>query len=201
MVQTNMTATDSDSTLLALDVGARRIGVAVARIDTQIASPLQTLNHDETIFAQLQKLVAEQAAVALVLGLPRGLDGQETGQTRETRAFASELRKHLDLPFYWQDEAVTSRQAEAELQSRGKPYVRGDIDALAATYILEDYLREHGHEIEIQTAAGNTNAARHAVANENGHAEAKGRATHSATPSDLEKKRTEPNHPTGEAQS
>jgi RNase H-fold protein (predicted Holliday junction resolvase) len=42
-----------------------------------------------------------------------------------------------------QDEAVTSKRAEAELEARGKPYQRGDIDALAATYILEDFLAGH----------------------------------------------------------
>jgi RNase H-fold protein (predicted Holliday junction resolvase) len=53
------------------------------------------------------------------------------------------LGQKLPLPISWQDEAVTSVRAEEELRARGKPYVREDIDALAATYILEDYLHEH----------------------------------------------------------
>jgi putative holliday junction resolvase len=93
--------------------------------------------------ADIQALVADQGAVALVLGLPRGLDGQETAQTKSVRAFGAELEQALHIPLYWQDEAVTSHQAEEELQARGKPYRKEDIDALSATFILEDFMRDH----------------------------------------------------------
>lgn len=133
------------SALLALDVGAKRIGVAVSDVQTKLPHPLTTVvtNEGEDTHAKLQKLAEEQGAIGLVIGLPRGLDGQETDQTRTVRAFAEELQAVVPLPYYWQDEAVTSRQAEEELKSRGKPYQKGDIDALSATYILEDFLRDH----------------------------------------------------------
>ena len=134
-------------TLAALDVGEQRIGVAVASVAAGIAHPLTTVHHDSTIVQTLQTLLTEQEVVALVVGLPRGLDGQETGQTRTVEAFVANLQKHLDIPLHWQDEALTSRKAEAELDARGKPYAKGDIDALAATYILEDFLREHPQEV------------------------------------------------------
>ena len=57
--------------------------------------------------------------------------------------FTKQLKQSFNLPVYFQDEAVTSKQAEAELQARGKHYEKSDIDALAATYILEDWLGEH----------------------------------------------------------
>lgn len=129
-------------TIVALDVGERRIGVAVANTIAQIASPLTTLINNETIFAQITSLLAEQQATMMVLGLPRGLDGQETAQTHAVQQFAGELKQHTDLPVYWQDEALTSRQAETELAARGKDFAKGEVDALAATYILEDFLRE-----------------------------------------------------------
>ena len=75
-----------------------------------------------------------------MVGLPRGLDGQRTAQTEEVEAFARGLGERFGLPVHMQDEAVTSKQAEAELEARGKPYGKGDIDALAATYILQDWL-------------------------------------------------------------
>lgn len=128
--------------ILALDVGAKRIGVAVARLDVGIASPLVTLANDEAVWERLQQLVAEHGSGAFVVGLPRGLDGQETAQTREAETFMAELRAHIGLPVHAQDEAATSLKAEEELKTRKKPYEKGDIDALAATYILEDYLRE-----------------------------------------------------------
>ena len=74
--------------------------------------------------------------------MPRGLDGQETAQTTYARTTARTLAGQLQLPLYLIDEAVTSKQAKAELEARRKPYVKGDIDALAATYILDDYLAQ-----------------------------------------------------------
>jgi putative transcription antitermination factor YqgF len=81
----------------------------------------------------------------MVVGLPRGLDGQETSQTTYSRQFADELGQHLGqtVKIVLQDEAVTSAKAIAELDAAKKHYAKGDVDALAATYILEDYLREH----------------------------------------------------------
>jgi len=134
---------DPSVSVLALDVGAKRIGVAIANAMARIASPLTTLDATQTTAEGIAMLVDEHKAIALCIGLPRGLDGQETDQTRAVRAFADEVRKKVSVAVYLQDEAVTSRQAEAELQARGKPYVKGDIDALAATYILEDFLQAH----------------------------------------------------------
>ncbi len=141
--------TNTVHVILALDVGERRIGVAVANTIAKIASPLTTLTHDETIFDQLDNVIVEQQATVLVLGLPRGLEGQETAQTHAVQQFAGELKQHAGLPLYWQDEALTSRQAESELTERGKPFAKGDVDSLAATYILEDFLREQWPGVQI----------------------------------------------------
>lgn len=130
----------TNKTILALDVGEKRIGVARARSDVRLASPLTTLPNDENIWQNLTDLLQEQAADTLVVGLPRGLDGQNTAQTRSVEAFVEELKKQIPATVHFQDEAVTSAQAEAELTARNKPYAKGDVDALAATYILEDYL-------------------------------------------------------------
>jgi putative Holliday junction resolvase len=134
---------DSNGTILALDVGGRRIGVAAADVIARIAHPLVTIENDDQTVAKLKQLVDEEQVVGLVVGLPRNLNGNETAQTKEVQDFIASLRKYVDMPVYWQDEAVTSRQAEAELVERGKPYAKGDIDALAATYILEDFLRDN----------------------------------------------------------
>lgn len=131
------------SSVIALDVGEKRIGVASASVAAMLPHPLMTISRSEQTMHDIVQLVQEQRAVAIVIGLPRGLDGQDTAQTRTVEQFGHELEQHLNIPLYWQDEALTSRQAEEELQTRGKPYQKGDIDALAATYILEDFLREH----------------------------------------------------------
>ncbi len=128
---------------LALDVGEQRVGVATASLTARLPRPLVTLKQGEDFLTKLNDIIKAENVEVLVVGLPRGLGGQHTDQTRAVEAFTDELRKHCELPVHLQDEAVTSKQAEAELQARGKPYTRGDIDALAATYILEDFLAGH----------------------------------------------------------
>jgi putative Holliday junction resolvase len=133
-----------NSSVLSLDVGAKRVGVAVASFKARLPRPLTTLLHDEAIFQALDDIVEAEGVSTLVVGYPRGMQGQQTKQTDEIEEFCTELSRHFSIPIHLQDEALTSRQAEAELEDRGKPYSKGDIDALAATYILEDYLNEQG---------------------------------------------------------
>jgi putative holliday junction resolvase len=130
----------TNTNVFALDVGTARIGVALARTDTRLPNPVTTLANDEHFFDTLQQLITEYDVGQLVIGWPRGLNGQETDQTRYVAKFITDLKAHIEIPIAQQDEAVTSKQAEAELQARGKAYTKGDVDALSATYILEDFL-------------------------------------------------------------
>ncbi len=129
--------------VLGLDVGTKRIGVAVATLAARLPRPLTTLRRDDTFFSEVASIIQSEASEMVVVGFPRGLQGQTTAQTEATLAFVKQLRQYLTLPVHLQDEAVTSLNAEAELKGKGKPYGRHDIDALAATYILEDFLAEH----------------------------------------------------------
>ena len=131
------------STILALDVGARRIGLAVADGVARLARPLTTMERSDDIYEQLQQIITEHGARVIVVGLPRDMDTKTTQQTHDTLEFVNQLKAHTSVPVYMQDEAVTSKQAEAELEARHKAYSKGDIDALAATYILADWLGEH----------------------------------------------------------
>ncbi len=130
-------------TILALDVGERRIGVAVANMAARLASPLTTLIRSESSFPEVQELIHHHDTAILVVGLPRGLEGQHTRQTVAVEEFKAALEQFVSVPVYWQDEALTSKQAEAELDARGKPYKKEDIDALSANYILDDFMRDH----------------------------------------------------------
>jgi putative Holliday junction resolvase len=141
----------SPRSVLSLDVGAKRIGVAVASLEARLPRPLITLEHDDTLFPTLENIAEVEGAVALVVGFPRGMQGQHTAQTQAIEDFAQELRRHFALPLHFQDEALTSKHAKAELEARSKPYERGDIDALAATYILEDFLRERLQPTEVES--------------------------------------------------
>lgn len=126
--------------LLGLDVGSVRIGVALARSDIRIASPLIALPNQPDVYADVLALVRQHDAVAVVVGWPRGLEGQTTAQTEYAEAFAKTLRQYLEVPVYLQDEALTSQKAETELAARKRSFTKADVDALSAVYILEDYL-------------------------------------------------------------
>jgi len=131
------------SSVLALDVGAKRIGVALADLQVRIPAPLTTLERGESTFRDIQALIDTHTVTIVVVGLPRGLDGQHTAQTMAVEEFKSELDHKVSVATYWQDEALTSLKAEEELDQRDKPYKKGDIDALSATYILDDFLHDH----------------------------------------------------------
>lgn len=140
LIKIKMQTTANSSSILALDVGSRRIGVASANAVARLPRPLKTVLNDEKIFETIKNLVLGENAISVVIGLPRGMDSQETEQTKLVRNFGMKLEKHLDVPVYYQDEAVTSKLAEEALSRSGKPYDKSAIDALAATYILEDFL-------------------------------------------------------------
>lgn len=132
-----------NKSVLSLDVGGKRVGLAIASLDSRLPRPYKTLIQDDNFIEELTQITRDEEVESLIIGLPRNLEGQTTQQTVAIAKFTKELKKHIDLPIYFQDEAVTSKQAEAELQSRHRSYEKSDIDALAATYILEDWLNEH----------------------------------------------------------
>lgn len=136
-------AVATPSSILALDVGEKRVGVAVASRIARLPHPLTTLDPSDGFFDALKAIVQQENIDTVVVGFPRGLSGQHTQQTASIEAFTVELKTHVTLPVYFQDEALTSQKAKDELAARGGTYSKGDVDALAATYILEDFLNEH----------------------------------------------------------
>lgn len=126
------------ASILALDYGNKRVGVAIALAG--FSHPLTTLANNENLIKNIEGFITENSTTALVVGLPRNLNGEETPQTVIVREFADKLMRQLSIPVYLVDEAATSVEAEAKLKAGKKPYVLEDIDALAAALILDDYL-------------------------------------------------------------
>ncbi len=126
---------------VALDVGEARIGVARASDDMRIARPHGIILMSNTALTEIASLCREMNIETLVMGLPRGLDGQETAQTVYVRTFADRLRSELGCQVVFQDEAATSVEAEKLLEETNKPYTKADVDAQAAALILNDYLQ------------------------------------------------------------
>ena len=128
--------------IFGLDVGNKRVGIAMANTLARLSSPRITLVRDEKFWSKLDNLISEEMVSVLVVGLPRNLDGEDTAQTLATRDFVAELKEHFSGEIVMQDEALTSIKAEQELNSRKTQFSKADIDSLAATYILDDYLNE-----------------------------------------------------------
>lgn len=125
-----------------LDVGEKRIGVALADGGVRIAVPFQTIEVDGTEIAAIARLLIAEAVDILVIGYPRNQSGEPTPQTEFVITFAKQLTD-LDVKIVYQDESLTSVMAEQRLISYKKPYTKGDIDAQAAVIILQDYLEQY----------------------------------------------------------
>ncbi|HEX9372670.1 MAG TPA: Holliday junction resolvase RuvX [Roseiflexaceae bacterium] len=130
--------------IMALDVGGRRIGVALSDTTRVLASPLTTLRAEprDRVIAQIAALVAQHEVAEVVVGLPLTLSGEVGPQAQTVQTFADELRRALDVPLHLFDERLTSVAAERMMIDMGiKPERRkARIDEVAASIILQDFL-------------------------------------------------------------
>ena len=131
-------------TFLALDVGEKRIGVAVGDNAVRIAVPLDTVEVDGTELERILEYIVKETPDAIVIGYPRNQAGEPTAQTQFVEAFATRLESQKDgiPPLVFQDESLTSVLAEQRLKAMDTPYTKADIDAHAAAIILQDYLEQ-----------------------------------------------------------
>lgn len=136
-----------DGRLLGLDVGGKRIGVAVSDAGQILSSPWGMVEQGSRAIEQIQRIVQETGAIAIVAGLPTGMSGREGAQATETRRFADAAGDELGLPLAYWDERLTSSQAERMLIDAGmrRKDRRGQIDALAASLMLQSYLDARLH--------------------------------------------------------
>jgi len=130
-----------EANLLGLDVGEKRIGVARVSMLARLPQPLDTLNNDDQFTNRLNQLIDSYQIDSLIVGLPRNLNGEETKQSTYVRDFCENKLKSLDLQIFFQDETLSSHEAELRLNSVKKHYKKSDIDSVAAVVILEDYLQ------------------------------------------------------------
>lgn len=125
--------------LVCLDVGEKRIGVAVADTAVRIAVAFDTIEVDGQEIEAIAEIVTREDADTIIIGYPRNQAGEATAQTRYVEQFAKRLEDIVQT-IVFQDESLTSVIAEKQLKEDGKPYTKGDIDARAAALILQDYL-------------------------------------------------------------
>jgi len=128
--------------LLGIDVGERRIGVAVSDAGQMVSSPLALVMRGPQELQELADLVRAHDAVELVAGLPTGMSGREGPQAAGVRMFAEAAAEALDLPLSYWDERLTSIQAERSLIESGRRRQQRKelIDAVAASIMLQGFL-------------------------------------------------------------
>ena len=128
---------------LALDVGEKRIGLAMADSQVRIAVPFGWVANDERVMEELAEIMLRHDISLVVVGYPRNPSGEPTQQTEFVVDFVRQLGQlDINAEIAYQDESLTSVQAEQRLA--GKIKDKGDIDAEAASIILQDYLEVHG---------------------------------------------------------
>ena len=133
--------------VLGLDVGARRIGIAISDPLGLTAQGLETLHrknkkHD---FAFLYRIIRDHGVKEIVVGLPLRMSGAEGVQAEKIHVFAEDLRKHFKLPVHLWDERLTSaeanrllRETDLSIEKRGKA-----VDRMAAILILQGWMDNH----------------------------------------------------------
>ena len=136
--------------LLALDLGEKRVGVAVSDELRLTVRPLPYLRRTnwKQLLGSVADLLQRFDARALVIGLPLGLEGAEGEAAGNVRRLARNFELSLKIPVYLQDERLTSREAEERLRAEGlrDERLRERVDSEAAAVILRDYLAASGVE-------------------------------------------------------
>jgi putative Holliday junction resolvase len=132
--------------VLALDLGSRRIGMAVSDETRTIAAPLGTFERKtggiREMLDAVRKTVEEMGVTQIVVGLPVKLDGEWGTQARHAASMADLIRERLGVPVDLQDERLTSFEADQAMMDAGlrAPDRKARVDAVAASFILRAYL-------------------------------------------------------------
>jgi putative pre-16S rRNA nuclease len=133
--------------IMALDLGSKRIGVAICDPTRTIAKSYGVIKRKSRAedFARYTQILAEQAVTLLLVGLPTTADGGDSETAVWIRDYIAEFSQQCEVPIQFWDESFTTVQAEASLRLRGKrgKKARAQVDAVAAAFILQNYLDAH----------------------------------------------------------
>jgi len=137
-------ATEPSGRLLALDLGAKRVGVAVSDELRITVKPLPAIERRswKDLLRRVAEMVDSYEARGLVIGLPLSLDGSEGSAAQEMRTVAEKFRLSLSTPVYLQDERLTTVDAASDLRSasRSEEEIAAEVDSAAAALILRDFI-------------------------------------------------------------
>ncbi len=128
--------------MIGIDFGEKRIGVAAGDDRTRLAVPIATIESKGDPVAEIEAIAAEQAAEALVVGLPLSLSGAEGPQAARVREVVAALSERLTIPVHTHDERLTTTQAKrlpGGLPRKSKSGATS-LDAVAASIMLQAYM-------------------------------------------------------------
>ena len=131
--------------ILAIDFGLKRVGLAVSDPMQIIARALETVQYQsrKELLRRLVEIIRQNEIAGIVMGLPRHMDGSEGEMAKLVRALMTELAARVSIPIMAWDERLSSVQAERALREMGfsaRKTKRGDVDRMAAVFILQSYL-------------------------------------------------------------
>ncbi|MGV8082414.1 MAG: Holliday junction resolvase RuvX [Coriobacteriia bacterium] len=130
--------------VLGLDIGEKRIGVAVSDPSGRVATPLAVLDAVETMRdgGELRRIIEDYEIETIVVGLPLSLDGTEGSQAEAVRRAARRLARFLPVPIEYGDERLSSVEARRTMGMTGlsEAEMRGRVDMVAAALFLQTYL-------------------------------------------------------------
>ena len=137
---------------MALDLGEKRIGVAICEETRTIAKAYAVLSRKsrKEDFERYANIIADQKITLVVMGLPIPLSGVEGQRAAWVRDYTADLAQHIDIPIEFWDESFSTKQAEASMRARGQrgKKMKQRVDAVAAAFILQDYLEAQSHSTE-----------------------------------------------------
>ena len=140
--------------IIGLDVGTKRIGVAKADTSVRIAIPNGFVLVNGQEIPEILRIARLNDTNFFVVGLPRSNDGNETAQSAYARKFADTLAASMPgARIYFQDESLTSVVAEERLKKRKKNFEKGEIDAEAASIILQDFIEHYAAKLTQNAAS------------------------------------------------
>lgn len=133
-----------NTSVIGLDVGSVRIGVAVASRQARMPRSLSIISNNAHIFDAIKDLATNESANLIVVGLPRNMDGLETSQSQEIRDFAKKLQDLTALSVVFADESLSSQRAEGTTHSYKSTSGGKHLDDIAACFILEEFFHQDG---------------------------------------------------------
>ena len=130
--------------IMALDIGEKRIGIAISDPQERVASPLVVLDAVQVERGErpFTRLLEDWEPELFLCGLPLTLNGEEGPQAQRVRAFADEVSKLVSIPYEFADERLSSAEAKRSLREKGlsEKAMRGKVDMIAASLFLQAWL-------------------------------------------------------------